>query len=136
MKNLAKYKKIIRTREYLVQAIYQFLFNHQNIDDIIVQFKDEHRNKNVDFGYFEKSLASVEKNNKSIQNSIKDLGLKETDLELIDKSIMYFAINEFLNGELDGPLIIDESLRLSKKFSNPESYKFINTYLDKFLNIK
>ena len=136
MKNLAKYKKIIRTREYLVQAIYQFLFNHQNIDDIIIQFKDEHRNKNVDFTYFEKSLASVEKNNKSIQNSIKDLGLKETDLELIDKSIMYFAINEFLNGELDGPLIIDESLRLSKKFSNPESYKFINTYLDKFLNIK
>ena len=136
MKNLAKYKKIIRTREYLVQAIYQFLFNHQNIDDIIIQFKDEHRNKNVDFGYFEKSLASVEKNNKSIQNSIKDLGLKETDLELIDKSIMYFAINEFLNGELDGPLIIDESLRLSKKFSNPESYKFINTYLDKFLNAR
>ena len=134
MKNLAKYKRIIRTREYLVQAIYQFLFNHQNIDDIVVQFKDEHRNKNVDFEYFEKSLASVEKNNKSIQNSIKDLGLKETDLELIDKSIMYFAINEFLNGELDGPLIIDESLRLSKKFSNPESYKFINTYLDKFLN--
>ena len=136
MKNLAKYKKIIRTREYLVQAIYQFLFNHQNIDDIFVQFKDEHRKKNVDFVYFEKSLISVEKNNESIQNSIKDLGLKENDLELIDKSIMYFAINEFLNGELDGPLIIDESLRLSKKFSNPESYKFINTYLDKFLNTK
>jgi N utilization substance protein B len=136
LKNLAKYKKIIKTREYLVQAIYQFLFNRQNTDDIVNQFKDEHRNKNVDFVYFEKSLTSVEKNNKSIQNSIKDLGLKETDLELIDKSIMYFAINEFLNGELDGPLIIDESLRLSKKFSNPESYKFINTYLDKFLNIK
>ena len=136
MKNLAKYKKIIRTREYLVQAIYQFLFNHQNIDDIVVQFKDEHRNNNVDFAYFEKSLTSVEKNNKSIQNSIKDLGLKETDLELIDKSIMYFAINEFLSDELDGPLIIDESLRLSKKFSSPESYKFINTYLDKFLNTK
>jgi N utilization substance protein B len=136
LKNLAKYKKIIRTREYLVQAIYQFLFNHQNIDDIFFQFKDEHRSKNVDFAYFEKSLISVEKNNESIQNAIKGLGLKETDLELIDKSIMYFAINEFLNGELDGPLIIDESLRLSKKFSSPESYKFINTYLDKFLNTK
>ena len=136
MKNLAKYKKIIRTREYLVQAIYQFLFNHQKIDDIVVKFKDEKHNKNVNFAYFEKSLESIEKNNESIQNSIKDLGLKETDLELIDKSIMYFAINEFFNGELDGPLIIDESLRLSKKFSNPESYKFINTYLDKFLNIK
>ena len=136
MKNLAKHKKIIRTREYLVQAIYQFLFNHQNIEDIVIQFKDEHQNKSVDFSYFEKSLRSIEKNNKSIQDSINDLGLKETDLELIDKSIMYFAINELSSGELDGPLIIDESLRLSKKFSNPESYKFINTYLDKFLKAK
>ena len=136
MKNLAKHKKIIRTREYLVQAIYQFLFNHQNIEDIVIQFKDEHQNKSVDFSYFEKSLRSIEKNNKSIQDSINDLGLKEADLELIDKSIMYFAINELSSGELDGPLIIDESLRLSKKFSNPESYKFINTYLDKFLKAK
>jgi N utilization substance protein B len=39
-------------------------------------------------------------------------------------------------GDLDKPVIIDEALRLSKKFSNPESYKFINANLDKFLKSK
>ena len=46
---------------------------------------------------------------------------------------MYFAINEMIAGNLDKPVVIDESLRLSKKFSSPESYKFINASLDKFL---
>ena len=64
---------------------------------------------------------------------IKSLSIKNTSVELIDKSILYFAINEMLFGELDKPIIIDESLRLSKKFSSPESYKFINASLDKFL---
>jgi N utilization substance protein B len=32
-------------------------------------------------------------------------------------------------------VIIDESLRLSKKFSSPESYKFINANLDKYLKL-
>jgi len=29
------------------------------------------------------------------------------------------------------PVVIDECIRLTKKFSNPESYKFINASLDK-----
>ena len=38
-----------------------------------------------------------------------------------------------LFGELDKPVVIDEALRLSKKFSSQDSYKFINVSLDKFL---
>ena len=57
-------------------------------------------------------------------------------MELMDKSIMYLALNEMIYGDLDKPVIIDEALRLSKKFSNPESYKFINANLDKFLKSK
>jgi N utilization substance protein B len=36
-------------------------------------------------------------------------------------------------GDLDKPVVIDESLRLSRKFSNPDSYKFINANLDKYI---
>jgi N utilization substance protein B len=39
-------------------------------------------------------------------------------------------------GSLDKPIVIDEALRLSKKFSNPDSFKFINANLDKFLKSK
>ena len=133
MKNLANFKIAIRTREYLIQAIFQMLFDDQKATKIIKQFKEEHKNKKVDFKMFSASIKSVEKNKEKIEASIESLSIKNTSVELIDKSILYFAINEMLFGELDKPIIIDESLRLSKKFSSPESYKFINASLDKFL---
>jgi len=133
MKNLANFKIAIRTREYLIQAIFQMLFDDQKAVKIIKQFKEEHKTKKVDFKMFSASIKSVEKNKEKIETSIESLSIKNTSVELIDKSILYFAINEMLFGELDKPIVIDESLRLSKKFSSPESYKFINASLDKFL---
>ena len=133
MKNLANFKIAIRTREYLIQAIFQMLFDDQKAAKIIKQFKEEHKTKKVDFKMFSASIKSVEKNKEKIESSIESLSIKNTSVELIDKSILYFAINEMLFGELDKPIVIDESLRLSKKFSSPESYKFINASLDKFL---
>jgi N utilization substance protein B len=133
MKNLANFKIAIRTREYLIQAIFQMLFDNQKATKIIKQFKKEHKTKKVDFEMFSASIKSVEKNKEKIEASIESLSIKNTSVELIDKSILYFAINEMLFGELDKPIVIDESLRLSKKFSSPESYKFINASLDKFL---
>ncbi len=133
MKNLASFKIAVRTREYLIQAIFQMLFNDQKTSKIIKQFKEEHKSKKVDFKMFSASIKSIEKNKKNIENAIESLNIKNSSIELIDKSILYFAINEMLFGELDKPVTIDESLRLSKKFSSPDSYKFINASLDKFL---
>ena len=133
MKNLSNFKIPVKTREYLIQAIYQMLFNDEKVSDIIKQFKKEHKNKKVDFDLFSTSLRSLEKNKKEIELILDSLDIKISSIELIDKSILFFAINEMLNGSLDKPVAIDESIRLSKKFSSPESYKFINVSLDKLL---
>ena len=133
MKNLANFKIEVRTREYLIQAIFQMLFDDQKAAKIIKQFKEEHKSKKVDFKMFSSSMKSIEKNTEKIETSIASLAIKNSSIELIDKSILYFAINEMLFGELDKLVTIDESLRLSKKFSSPDSYKFINAGLDKFL---
>ena len=135
MKNLANFKIEVRTREYLIQAIFQMLFDDQKAAKIIKQFKEEHKSKKVDFKMFSSSMKSIEKNKEKIEISIASLGIKNSSIELIDKSILYFAINEMLFGELDKLVTIDESLRLSKKFSSPDSYKFINAGLDKFLKV-
>ena len=135
MKNLANFKIQIRTREYLVEAIYQYFFNNQDISDIVDQFKDEHKNKKVDFDKFSSSLESIQKNKSEFKEILDSMNVKDSNMDLIDKSILYFALNEMIYGELDKPVIIDESLRLSKKFSSPESYKFINANLDKYLKL-
>ena len=133
MKSLANFKVAVRTREYLIQAIFQMLFNDQKASKIIKQFKEEHKTKKVDFKMFSSAMKSIEKNKKEIEDTVISLNITQSNIELIDKSILYFAINEMLFGELDKPVAIDESLRLSKKFSSPDSYKFINAGLDKFL---
>ena len=135
MKNLANFKTQIRTREYLIQAIYQYFFNNQEISDIVDQFKDEHKNKKVDFDTFSLSLESIKNNESEFKEILDSMNVKDSNMDLIDKSILYFALNEMIYGDLDKPVIIDESLRLSKKFSSPESYKFINANLDKYLKL-
>ena len=138
MKNLAKHKVAVITREYIVQAIFQLLFNNESVDYIIKQFEDEHSGKKVDFVNFIKVLSVINKRRdvfSSILNS--DLGLKDSEMELIDKSILFYGIYELENKELPKEIAIDECIRLSRKFSSPDSYKFINAYLDKLskLNI-
>ena len=136
MKNLASHKVAIRSREYLVQAVYQLFFNEQDVEDIIDQFKDEHKNKKVDFELFSSSLKSIQENRSELKNILDDLGVNDPDMDLIDKAIFYFALNEMVYGVLDHPIVIDESIRLARKFSSPDSYKFINANLDKFLKDK
>jgi len=136
MKNLASHKVAIRSREYLVQAAYQLFFNEQDVEDIIDQFKDEHKNKKVDFELFSSSLKSIQENRSELKNILDGLGVNDPDMDLIDKAIFYFALNEMVYGVLDHPIVIDESIRLARKFSSPDSYKFINANLDKFLKDK
>ena len=133
MKNLSNFKIIIKTREYLIQAIYQMLFSNDSIQKIITQFKEEHKDNKVDFIEFSDSLESIDKNKKEIESVIKSADISSSSIELIDKSILIFAINEMFYGTLDKPVIIDESIRLAKKFSSPDSYKFLNATLDKIL---
>ena len=133
MKNLSNFKIIIKTREYLIQAIFQMLFSNDDIQKIITQFKEEHKDKKVDFIEFSDSLESIDKNKKEIESVIKSADISSSSIELIDKSILIFAINEMFYGTLDKPIIIDESIRLAKKFSSPDSYKFLNATLDKIL---
>ena len=133
MKNLVNFKVALKTREYLVQAIYQMFFNNQNPIEIIEQFKKEHELQKVDFENFSESLISINKYKEEFKKILIYLEIQDKDINLLDKSIIYFAINELKFGSLDPLVVIDESLRLSKKFSNPDSYKFINACLDKYI---
>ena len=133
MKNLVNFKVALKTREYLIQAIYQMFFNNQDPFEIIEQFKKEHQLQKIDFKKFSESLLSVNRYKEEFEKILIYLGIQDKDINLLDKSIIYFAINELKFGNLDPLVVIDESLRLSKKFSNPDSYKFINACLDKYI---
>ena len=76
MKNLANFKIAVKTREYLIQAIFQMLFDDQKSVKIIKQFKSEHKTKKVDFKMFSSSMKSIEKNKTKIEDVISSLNIK------------------------------------------------------------
>ena len=131
MKNLAKHKKNIQTREISVQAIYQLLFDSTiSIKKIIKQFQEENSPKRVNFQMFSSYVQEI-KNKESYLNAIFEK-LEINDIDLIDKAIIFLGIIELEQEKFPKEVNFDECIRLARKFSNPESYKFINACLDKF----
>ena len=132
MKNLAKHKLAVKTREVLVQAFYQHLFEKTSSTEILDQFKKEHQSEKVDFKRFKFCLDALIKNNEIIEETIsKKMKIKDNEIELIDKAILCLGIIEMDKQMAPRSVVIDECIRLTRKFSNPESYKFINASLDK-----
>jgi len=131
MKNLAKHKKNIQTREISVQAIYQLLFDSTiSTKKIIKQFQEENSPKRVNFQMFSSYVQEI-KNKESYLNGIFEK-LEINDTDLIDKAIIFLGIIELEQEKFPKEVTFDECIRLARKFSNPESYKFINACLDKF----
>jgi N utilization substance protein B len=131
MKNLAKHKKNIQTREISVQAIYQLLFDSTiSTKKIIKQFQEENSPKRVNFQMFSSYVQEI-KNKESYLNAIFEK-LEINDTDLIDKAIIFLGIIELEQEKFPKEVTFDECIRLARKFSNPESYKFINACLDKF----
>ena len=61
---------------------------------------------------------------------------KHTDVDIeqiskIELAILRQAIYELKLNKLDSPIIISEAIRLSKRFGQDASHKFINALLDK-----
>ena len=129
------FKEAKKSREILVQAVYQFLFNNQNTSEIYDQFAKEHQNKKINLEILNSKLKSIELNSHKINQAIDKTDFDISKIDLIDKAILYVAFEEIIYGELDHPVVIDEAIRLSKKFSNPDSFKFLNAIIDKYIKL-
>ena len=133
-KNLGKYKQELKTRECLVQAIYQFIFQESNLNCLIDQFLKENTPKKISFNYFKKRLENIFEHSDDLKSITRSANKTNGEnIEKIDEAIIWLGIIEIRANELDHPIVIDECIRLAKKFSNPNSYKFVNAKLDEWL---
>ena len=97
-KNLGKYKQELKTRECLVQAIYQFIFQESNLNSLIDQFLKENTPKKISFNYFKKRLENIFEHSddlKSITRSTKKTNGE--NIEKIDEAIIWLGIVEILS---------------------------------------
>jgi len=128
-----------KARIIIMQILYSL--NFYTGDDIINYIEDMLNLKWVELKLRKKDIIFINNISRKIISHLEDIdkliinNLKNWDMDrinIITKSILRMSIFEikFLN-ETPREIVINESVEISKIFSDNEQYKFINALLDK-----
>lgn len=121
-----------KTREILLQALYQKEISDISNTNLINQFKKAYRE--FDISNVAKNLKGINKNNDSLNKSISDnSSIEIKSIGEIEISILRQSIFEIENSDIDYPIVINEAVKLAKKFGQEDSYRFINGVLDSYI---
>ena len=124
-----------KTREILLQALYQKEISDISNTNLINQFKKAYRE--FDISNVAEILKGINKNNDSLNKSISDnSSIEIKSIGEIEISILRQSIFEIENSDIDYPIVINEAVKLAKKFGQEDSYRFINGVLDSYIAAK
>ena len=100
--------------------------------NLITQFKKSYRE--FDISNVAERLKGINKSNDALNKSITDNSRKEIkSIGEIEVSILRQSIFEIENSDIDYPIVINEAVKLAKKFGQEDSYRFINGVLDSYI---
>ena len=137
MKNLARFKEKVNARNIMVQAMYQLSFGHNSAKEIEDSFVKEFTKTKVDYIFFKNIFKYTVNNNDALKEQIyskSDLelfGIKKIDV--MEENILMLILSEYELDQTPKNILIDEAVRLSKKFGANNAYKFVNATLDTLL---
>ena len=137
MKNLSQHKEKVNARELLVQALYQYSFGHNEAKSIEESFRKDFTKTKVDYIFFRNTFNYITENIQLLKETILEsaelevFGIKS--IEIMEENILLIIMTENILDETPREILIDEGVRLSKKFCSENSYKFINATLEKIL---
>tara|TARA_B100001057_G_C22558798_1_gene836431 strand:+ start:125 stop:532 length:408 start_codon:yes stop_codon:yes gene_type:complete len=121
-----------KTREILLQALYQKEISDISNTNLINQFKKAYRE--FDISNVAEKLQGIKKNNDSLNKNIADnSSIEIKSIGEIEISILRQSIFEIENSDIDYPIVINEAVKLAKKFGQEDSYRFINGVLDSYI---
>ena len=137
MKNLSQHKEKVNARDLLVQALYEYSFGHNEAKSIEESFRKDFTKTKVDYIFFRNTFNYITENIVQLKETILEsaelevFGIKS--IEIMEENILLIIIAETTLDETPREILIDEGVRLSKKFCSENSYKLINATLEKIL---
>ena len=137
MKNLSQHKEKVNARELLVQALYEYSFGHNEAKSIEESFRKDFTKTKVDYIFFRNTFNHITENIQQLKETILEsaelevFGIKS--IETMEENILFIIMAENALDQTPREILIDEGVRLSKKFCSENSYKFINATLEKIL---
>ncbi len=120
------------SRENIDKILYKNEISQNNIPNIVRTFIEKRKFDDI---YFKEILTLLDKNMSIIDNLIyKNGNVAEFDASIIDKSILRLSVCEFLfRKDIPKKVIMNEGIKIAKKFSSEKSFKFINKILENLL---
>ena len=118
-----------KIRELVIQTLYQKNISGDSNTKVLKELKKAQKSLNTD------EVAKIVKDIKSLEQKFIEIinkfsNIPSSRIGEIELSILYLALYEILQSKLDKPIIINEAIKLAKKFGQNSSHKFINAVLD------
>ena len=119
----------VRSRDKVLQSLYEIDLGGSNAKEIL---EDKEMQKR--YPHFKDLLIGVTESMSNLDNLLQQLMDRDLlGLDPIERNALRLAIYEMLNSDLDKPIIINESIRLTKKYGAVDGHKYVNAVLDKAL---
>ena len=121
-----------KIRELVVQALYQKKITGDSNTKVLGELKQT--NKKLVLDKVSQILKEIKLFEKDFSKTITDYSnIPFERIGGIELSILYLGLYEVSISNLDKPIIINEAIKLAKKFGQNSSHKFINAILDKVI---
>ncbi|MEC7875403.1 MAG: transcription antitermination factor NusB [Pseudomonadota bacterium] len=132
--NKKNIRERIKARQNTVQALYQWLITNKDLDEVISEFEDdEYKLAKTDINYFRSLLRGTITHHEELDARIVNLLDRPIDeLDTIERAILHIGCYELeYHHDIPWKSIVNESIELAKIFGAEDSYKYINSILDK-----
>ena len=118
-----------RSRDKVLQTLYELELGGEELNEVIKNHSSEKSNK-----FYKEILKGVSENLEEFDKTIQDyLNRPILQLDVIEKNILRISLYELKKQELDSSIIINEAIRMAKKYGSIEGYKLVNAVLDKII---
>ncbi|MDA0271689.1 MAG: transcription antitermination factor NusB [Proteobacteria bacterium] len=121
-----------RSRQFLVQALYQAQLTDTEFALVIDPFVKDHNMKRADIDYFKDVLRGIANDQQNLEELIAAKADRPfEELDPVEKGILMMGAYE-LSSRIDVPyrVVINEGIELAKSFGATDSYKYVNSILD------
>mgnify|MGYP001174447026 FL=1 len=132
--NKKNIRQRIKARQNTVQALYQWLITNKDLDEVMSEFEnDKYKLAKTDVNYFRSLLKGTITCHKELDARIVNLLDRPIEeLDTIERAILHIGCYELeYHNDIPWKSIVNESVELAKTFGAEDSYKYINSILDK-----
>ncbi|MEI6415473.1 MAG: transcription antitermination factor NusB [Pseudomonadota bacterium] len=124
--------KRTRTRQAVVQALYQWQITHQPVDEIVSQFAKEQGDL-LDLPMFRELLTGVLEHWQTLDDQLSAfLDRPILQVDLVERAILRLGAFELAyRQEVPYRVVINEAIEAAKCFGAEQGHRYVNGVLDK-----